>query len=241
MPELYFTPNEIESVRDSINTDKPILLLQTNGGMYAGNPKPYCWTRDLPHAQAQHLVNELVKDYYIVHVTRPECKPLEGTQRLDEIDKRKLMLLPSISHNCLLIDSCLQHAAAALQKKSTVLWVGTKPNVFGYDIHDNILPSENIINDRNTAFIDSLFFDYDFNGHDHEYPFTSNDIFKLQDVYDSVVGPADGSTPLGNPQGFQDLVKAASEDVIVNPKEVENMPEINNPLMVEGPHEPLIL
>ena len=35
--------------------------------------------------------------------------------------------------------------------------------------------------------IDSLFFDYDFNGPEHEYPFDSFDIFNLQEVYDSIV------------------------------------------------------
>ena len=41
-----------------------------------------------------------------------------------------------------LIDSCLQHAAAAFKLKSTVLWVGTSPKVFGYNIHKNISAPE---------------------------------------------------------------------------------------------------
>jgi hypothetical protein len=39
----------------------------------------------------------------------------------------------------ILIDSCLQHAAAALKQQSTVLWVGTSPTVFGYNIHKNVI------------------------------------------------------------------------------------------------------
>lgn len=242
MPELYFTANEVEKVKDSINTDKPILLLQTNGGMYQGNPKPYCWTRDIPHEQAQVLVKEFIKDYYVVHITRPECKPLEGTQALGEIDKRTLMLLPTIAHNCLFIDSCLQHAAAAVGKKSTVLWVGTKPNVFGYDIHNNIGPSEELITEKNTAFIDSLFFDYDFMGNEHEYPFHSNSLFKLQDVYNSIIGPADGSTPLGAPAEYQAVIDQARKDhgLDENGNEVkEPESQLPEPLTVQT-NEPLI-
>ena len=95
------------------------------------------------------------------------------------------MLLLTVSQKRLLIDSCLQHAAAALNLPSTVLWVGTHPHVFGYDMHHNIMPRDALEN--NTSYIDSLFFDYDFNGPEHEYPYDSDDIFNLQEIYDSVV------------------------------------------------------
>ena len=36
------------------------------------------------------------------------------------------------------MDSFAQHMAAALNKKSTVCWVSTKPEIFGYKLHDNI-------------------------------------------------------------------------------------------------------
>ena len=32
--------------------------------MYQGNDRTYCWTRDIPHNQAQILVNELAKIIY---------------------------------------------------------------------------------------------------------------------------------------------------------------------------------
>ena len=34
--------------------------------------------------------------------------------------------------------------------------------------------------------IDSLFFDHDFNGPEHEYPYDDFNIFNLQDIYDSI-------------------------------------------------------
>ena len=38
----------------------------------------------------------------------------------------------------LLIDSFSQHISAAFNLPSTVCWVTTKPEVFGYEMHDNI-------------------------------------------------------------------------------------------------------
>ena len=185
VPELFFTPLELRKVREDIIREKPILVMQTNGGMYGDKSKKYCWTRDIPHTQAQILANELSKNFAILHVARAGCNTLANTETINEVDKRTLMLLLTVSQKRLLIDSCLQHAAAALNLPSTVLWVGTHPQVFGYDIHDNIRPRDIIEN--NTSYIDSLFFDYDFNGPEYEYPYDSDDIFNLQDVYDSIV------------------------------------------------------
>jgi len=44
-----------------------------------------------------------------------------------------------MSDKRLLIDSFSQHMAAALNLKSTVCWIATKPEMFGYKMHDNIL------------------------------------------------------------------------------------------------------
>lgn len=184
LPELYFTSVEKQKIRMDNVREKPILVLQTNGGMY-GNDKKYCWTRDIPHNQAQVLANELSKFYTVIHVSRPNCNRLQNTEFLEEVDKRTLMLLLTISQKRILIDSCLQHAAAALNLPSSVLWVGTNPEVFGYDMHTNFKPALDI-RDSNTNYVDSLFFDYNFDGPEYEFPFESTDIFNLQEVFDSV-------------------------------------------------------
>ncbi len=184
-PELYFTNAELTKVKEEIIKDKPILIMQTNGGMYNSNKK-YCWTRDIPHTQAQILANELSKQYSILHITRPTCNKLINTEAVNEIDKRTLMLLLTISQKRLLIDSCLQHAAAALNLQSTVLWVATHPEVFGYEMHHNFKPCINK-QESNTNYLDSVFFDYDFNGPEHEFPFESFNLFDLQQVFDSIV------------------------------------------------------
>jgi hypothetical protein len=82
----------------------------------------------------------------------------------------------------LLIDSSLQHAAAAFNLPSTVLWIGTSPKLFGYDIHDNIVV--NIPEDQ--KLVDSYFFDYDFEGSIIEYPFENDYIFDVDDIIKSL-------------------------------------------------------
>jgi len=186
-PELYYTPAEKTYYASNLNSDKPLLILQTNGGNYE-DEKQYSWTRDIPYEQSQILVNELSKIYKIFHVTRKNAPALNNVVRIDQVpNKRSFLSLLLRSEKRLLIDSCLQHAAAAFDLKSTVCWIGTKPEVFGYGIHDNILPNKDTTALGSGHMIDSLFFDYDFNGPEHEYPFDSFDIFNLQEVYDSVV------------------------------------------------------
>lgn len=187
MPELYYNVAEKAHYANNIVSDKPILLMQTNGGPYEDD-KQYSWTRDIPQTQSQILVNELSKQYKIFHVCRKNAPQLQGVERIDEVgNKRTFLSLLFKSQKRLLIDSCLQHAAAAFNLPSTVCWVGTSPDVFGYDIHTNIVPNKDKVTETGGKMIDSLFFDHDFNGPEHEYPFDDFDIFNLQSVYDSVV------------------------------------------------------
>ena len=65
-------------------------------------------------------------------------------------------------------------------------WVGTSPKVFGYEMHTNITPNLEKV-PLDSLGVDAQFFDNDFNGPEHEYPYASKDLFKLQDIFDSVV------------------------------------------------------
>ena len=76
----------------------------------------------------------------------------------------------------LFIDSSLQHASAALGKKSTVLWIATQPKIFGYKLHHNIGPKKEYLD----GHIDSYLFDYNFTGTIYECPYKSTD--ELHDV-----------------------------------------------------------
>jgi hypothetical protein len=186
-PELFFNAAEKTYYSSNIQaTDKPILIMQTNGGPY-DDGRTYSWTRDLPFEQSQILVNELSKLYKIYHITRQSGPTLAGVERVEDVpNKRILISILLKSEKRLLIDSCLQHAAAAFNLPSTVCWVGTSPKVFGYKMHKNILPNKEKIKVGGSYMIDSLFFDHDFNGPEHEYPYEDLNIFNLQEIYDSI-------------------------------------------------------
>jgi len=83
-----------------------------------------------------------------------------------------------------LIDSCLQHAAAALKLPSVVLWNGTSPKVFGYDMHTNIETAK----PSNLKLPGSYLFDFDFNvSSEHEYPFNeTEDLFDTDKIFEAI-------------------------------------------------------
>ena len=111
------------------NREKPILLLQTNGG------------------------------------------PLDQS-----IISTELFSLVANSDKRILIDSCLQHAAAAFDLKSTVFWVGTSPKNFGYSLHDNIVANKPT---TSVKLPNSYLFDYGFEGAPYECPYMS-----LEEMFD---------------------------------------------------------
>ena len=164
---------------------KPLLLLQTTGGPLMSPPKPdgtpsdspYSWARDLPIEIAQEIVNMYSSKYHIMHLTRQSGYPLQGVERIDyQITNTELFSLVGASQKLFLIDSVMQHAAAALKKPATVFWVGTSPKVFGYEIHKNIqakLPK------KANQLINSYTFDYQFDNNAHECPY-----MKLEDMFD---------------------------------------------------------
>lgn len=160
---------------------KPIMIIHTNGGLMSPEAKAYSWTRDMPEETAQSLVNHYKKDYHIYQVTKMNSKMLDGVEHVYATPSNILSLMEFFSlllhsKKRILIDSSMQHAAAALNLKSTVLWNGTSPAVFGYDLHDNI--TTNVPHDFKLP--GSFLFDFDFNGNEVEYPYAEGT--KLYDV-----------------------------------------------------------
>jgi hypothetical protein len=84
-----------------------------------------------------------------------------------------------------LIDSSLQHAAAGMGLKSTVLWVGTSSINFGYEgIHTNLIANKPT---GTTKMIDSMFFNYNLEGTTHECPYNNvEDIFDIAKVCNAI-------------------------------------------------------
>lgn len=167
---------------------KPYMVIHTNGGVMSTDAKPYSWTRDMPFEIAQELVDHFKKTYHIYQVTKVNSPKLDGADHVFATQTQSLSLMEFLSillhsRKRILIDSCLQHAAAALKLKSTVLWNGTSPKVFGYDIHDNITT----LVPYDFKLPGSYLFDFDFNGNELEYPYEPDQtLFDVGKIIDSV-------------------------------------------------------
>jgi len=135
-PELYFTQLEGDFTLQLLNKTKPIFLINPFGGS-PNQKNKYSWARDIPPTLAQEIANEASKDYRVIQVRREDQMPLNNCEYLS-LSSRELTLSLLYSDKRLLIDSFLQHSAAALNLESTVLWIANSPNVFGYELHHNI-------------------------------------------------------------------------------------------------------
>jgi hypothetical protein len=164
--------------------EKPVLVLQTTGGP-AGQQYDYSWTRDIPIELAQAVVRKYSEQYHIIQVARADGYYLPGVERLDRaVSNIELFGLLVASEKRLLIDSCLQHAAAAFKIPSTVLWVGTSPTVFGYGIHNNIVAK---LPKKANQLIGSYLFDYQFQNNIYECPYVElEDIFNLEEILNNL-------------------------------------------------------
>lgn len=187
-PEIKFNRLQFDISKKFWQRKKPIMVMHTNGGLMASDAKPYSWTRDMPTDIAQELVDYFKKDYHIYQVTKLNSVKLNGAEHIyatptSTLSLMELFSLLMHSQKRILIDSSLQHAAAAMKKKSTVLWNGTSPIVFGYDLHDNIctdIPYD-------FKLPGSYLFDFDFNGNEVEYPFPeSTKIYDINKIVDSI-------------------------------------------------------
>ena len=136
-PQLYLTQPEVDYFKPFYQVEKPILAIQPNGGPQ-GQGFQYSWTRDIPQPTMNEIIKHYKEDYTIVHIKREDQQQYPDT--LHALDGfRSIAILLQLSSKRLLIDSFSQHLAAAMDKKSTVCWVTTKPKIFGYKLHDNII------------------------------------------------------------------------------------------------------
>lgn len=182
-PELVFNLRQKQIGFNKWSREKPIMVIQTNGGPLNDQPYPYSWTRDIPMDIAQQIVNSFSNYYHIIQICRHESNALQGVEVVkDSMSNMELFSLLLFSQKRLLIDSCLQHAAAALNLQSTVLWVGTSPKVFGYNIHHNIIAEI----PKTVKLPDSYLFDYNFNGTVHECPLFDTNIFNINEIIESL-------------------------------------------------------
>lgn len=180
-PQVIFNGLQNKISKNVWVKDKPVMVIHTNGGLINPNAKPYMWARDMPFDIAQQIVDKYHKKYTIYQCTKNNSPKLDNVIPIQFDDKMQLSIMEYLSilihsDKRILIDSCLQHAAAALNLPSLVLWNGTSPKVFGYDIHTNI----ETVKPQNFKLPGSYLFDFDFDGVEYEYPF--NETENLYDI-----------------------------------------------------------
>ena len=183
LPVLY--PNMIQ--KDFVyawKRDRPTMVIHTNGGPFAQNTL-YSWTRDMPYNIGQAIVEKYSSKYHIIQVGRDQRQAIPGTEFINsQLSNHELFSILFLSDKRVLIDSSLQHAAAAMKLKSTVLWVGTSPKNFGYEMHLNVVANPP---KGNVKMIDSYLFDYSFDGITHECPYMDlNEIFDINSIFESI-------------------------------------------------------
>ena len=139
-PNIYLTERELISTQNKLKKNGPTLLIQSSGGTLNQN-NTYSWSRDFNPAFVQDIINELKEKFDKIFHIRAENQPkLENTISITD-NFRNLFCSILFADKILTIDSFVQHAAAAFNKKATVGWISTSPVVFGHSIHDNILAS----------------------------------------------------------------------------------------------------
>ena len=182
MPKLYLSNREINFYSAQYHSEKPIMVLQTNGGG-ADQPLKYSWMRDIPSQTAQEVVNHFANEYNVVHLRREDQLPLENTTPVSA-DFRALAVLIKLSTKRLFMDSFAQHTAKALDLNSVVCWIGNKSSVFGYESNINIQAN------KETAVPElkqSVFSKYNITGNLFEFPYNDEkEIFTTETIINSL-------------------------------------------------------
>lgn len=181
-PELFLTQRETQFFSTKFQSDKPILLMQTNGGA-PGQELKYSWARDIPSNVVLPVIEEFKSTHNIVHIKREDQMGYEGTIPVTD-NFRALCVLIALSDKRLFMDSFGQHVAAALNKSSTVLWIANSPVVFGYDTNINIV-SEPFTKkpELRNAYLNK----FDITGNLLEFPYNNEaEIFNVDRVIESL-------------------------------------------------------
>ena len=136
LPEMFLTQRELDFYQKKYSSEKPILIMQTNGGSVTD--LKYSFARDLPTCVVNKIIQTYADRYNIVHIRREDQIGYEKTVPI-HTGFREILALTMLSQKRLLIDSFLQHGCSALNLPSTVCWITNNPKVLGYELHDNIL------------------------------------------------------------------------------------------------------
>lgn len=184
-PKLYFSPLELEFIKIKIlnNVTKPIFLIHTSGGGGGQNSRPYSWYRDLPLQNAKEIVDYFKNDYHIYQIGYEGQRLIDGANKLT-LETREILAAPLFSRKRLFIDSFSQHAAMALNQVSVVCWIGNKPNVLGYDFHNNVTPNiETSFDTYHSSYLE----DFDIGGNPIQFPYDKLKLFDSNEIINKLI------------------------------------------------------
>lgn len=179
-PRIFLNYPEMYDAVRKYSKDKPILVLQTNGG---GDNSGYSWARDLPDFLVKNLISKLKEKYHIYHLARNDQISFADTEKINS-NWREIFCLIGLSNKRLFIDSFAQHAAAALGLESTVCWIGTTPEKLGYNIHKNILAKDQA--KIFTHNIDGIVLEKEFIGLPHQCDYNIIEAFNQEEILHSL-------------------------------------------------------
>jgi len=177
-PNLYLTDVELNYHRSKLISDKPILIIQTNGGAENQQLK-YSWARDIPVNVTLKIIEEFLPTHNIFHIRRDDQISFQNTTQIKD-EFRSIASILTLSNIRLFMDSFAQHTAAAMNLPSTVLWTANNPKVFGYNLHNNIIANpETKPTDLRHSYINK----YDITGNPLEFPyFNESEIFNVDEI-----------------------------------------------------------
>jgi len=180
-PKLYLSQREKDFYGRQFNSQKPIFVLQSNGG--SNEELKYSWARDIPVSVAQKVVNEFKDEYTIYHIRRNDQIPLNNTTPI-QADFRALFGLINMSEKRLFMDSFGQHTAKALGLNSVVCWIANSHNQFGYNNNVNIVANSET---RKPELKNSFLTKYNIGGNLIEFPYNNeSDIFDTEQIIEAL-------------------------------------------------------
>lgn len=179
---LYLTDREIEFYSKFYISEKPIMVIQTNGGAPQQANK-YSWARDIPTATAQYVVDKFKHEYQIYHIRREDQPALNFTIPV-QASFRSMAVLIQMSEKRLFMDSFAHHTATALKKNSVVCWIANDPHQFGHPADINIRANKETVVPE---LKNSVFNAYNIVGDPLEFPYKSQDeIFNVEDIVNAL-------------------------------------------------------
>jgi hypothetical protein len=185
LPELFISHKEKTAFGTQLkNTSKPILVIQTNGGMPNQTDK-YSWPRDLPFTTAQKVVNHFAPTHNVIQIRRNDQPTLQNVYPAEGTFKQ-LAVLILMSQKRLFIDSFAQHTAAALGLPSVVCWIANEPSQFGYEMHHNLIANTPSFEPE---LRNAVLSKYNTNGPETEFPYNDEDeIFDFHKIVAALEG-----------------------------------------------------